>query len=240
MSEILGKDALIERLTTLRGAAFCSVITVTNPKQSGMRMTSREGGERNPFVTGAGKSAVWHLRKIGRTLVLLNGNYLNGVRRQMEREGLDPDTWVPGKTWYTQDKRDDGTTLPFATGTNNGKSYLCGRRLKTIADAQYVDIRDGTIVAAEDVEPFMPPAEARYGKQKRAGLEKTINRQVWGLETIRAINVNGKHFEIHPLAVNADHGEVHRIVTEMIVEYGNEHNDAEDVVKAEDAEVAEN
>jgi len=237
MSQILGKNQLVEILERIRGAAFCSLITVTNPHHSGLRMTAREGGERCPWIVGSGKSAVCHLRKISRTLVCLNEHYHNGVRRQMEREGLNPDTFVPGETWYTQDRREDGTMLPFATGINNRSRYLCGRNLKIIATAIYVDIRDGERVENDEVARFLPTAETRYGKQARAGLRKKIARQVWKLDGIRAMNIGGESIEVHPPAANADNAAVHAAVVEMMAQYQNEHKDAEDELNAAEAAV---
>ena len=234
---IVGPKELIEKLSNLRGSTFCSIVAVTDPKRSGMKMTESDTGERNPWIEGAGKSAVCYLRKVQRTLVCLNEHYHKGVRRQMEKAGIDPDSWAPGTTWYDQDRREDGTLLPFATGKgNNSNRYLCGRNLRTLDTAIYIDLRTGERIDADEVLRFMP-AKKNYSKQVNAGVpeENAVRRQVWDINGIRAMNINGESVEVHPSYVDADPPAVYRVIADQIAEYLNEHEDAK-AAMPEDAE----
>lgn len=221
MSTVIGIEALTAILEGLKGATFGSVVAVTDPMRSGMKKTG------NPWITGKGEFARCFLRKITRTGLCLNENYDSGVRRQMEREGLDPDNWTPGKTWYERETREDGTLLPFAKGATaktEGKRYLCGRSLRVLS-TRYIDVRDGSEVSADDVAAFMPAK--RSAKQESAGLEKTINRQVWDLNGIRAINLNGERYQVMPTHERADVNAVFEAVGEIILAAANDHKAAE-------------
>lgn len=222
MPHIIDQAELIRHLSGLRGATFCSIVAVTDPSRSGMRVNATDGsGDRNPWFEGTGRTKVCHLRKVTRTGLCLNENYDDGVRRQMVRQGLDPDAWEPGQTWYTRETRDDGTLLPFARHNGDGAMYLCGRNLRTIGDPVFIDIRTGEIVSEDEVYRFMPNTE-RYAKQRRAGVETVIARQVWGFEGIRAINIGGERFEIHRSFTDPENASVLETIAGMIAEFAND------------------
>lgn len=240
MTTIINEADLRTRLSNLRGATFCSIISVTDPKRSGMRMTATDGtGDRNPWVEGAGRNAVCHLRKVQRTAVCLNEQYDNGVRKQLEREGINPDTWTPGTTWYTRQRREDGTLLPFAEHDTNGSLYLCGRNLGRLSDPYFIDLRTGERVDPIEVDRFLPENE-QYAKQIEAGIApaNVVRRQVWGLEGIRAMNINGERLEIHRSYAEPENAEVIGIIGEMIAAAEADHETAQQRATPTDAAVA--
>lgn len=182
------------RLEGQRGSTFGSFVAVTVP---GMRAKSRDG-DPNPFRTGKGANEVIHVRKIAQTAIQINFSYENAVRKQITAGGGNPDGWEKGSTWYRIETREDGTLMPFAIGTSErtaGVRYLHARDLRSLGTPVYIDVRDGSRLTQEQVEPFLAGG-GNYEKQRRHGVASVVKVKVWNLDGIRAMNIGGDQIQV--------------------------------------------
>jgi hypothetical protein len=110
------------------------------------------------------------LRKVSRKSGLINANYNTSVRRRIaETLGVElaETVYENGEVWYKHLTTEDGKALPVVVNKNkdNGEHYLQFFTQK--AESQYV-MPDGTVVASEQVKPYL------YKESERPDWKPTV------------------------------------------------------------------
>lgn len=167
-------------IASIRGATFASLDTVTEP--------TIRGGHSNPFVGRVAKHT------LGGSVILFTNQRSNGyenmVRRRLEQEGIEPDSFVLGE-------RPWGIRIPDTPYvTHNGKMYL-----------ECIFLRKGTEEYRWSVPPEhrngLPPEIDVIPKEyiiglkdrteaEQGGLTNKVNLRVYRLDSIQAIRLMGE------------------------------------------------
>lgn len=164
---ILTRDRLLLMLVGLRGASFATITTRTDAR---LRKTG------NPFG---------YVEKISRVNVTLGFQYAPAVNRQRVREGTDADFESMPRQWGT---RSEHSPLLIE---HKGKLYLETKVERSISHEYRT--ADGTVLADEEVEPFLPARGT-----SRQGTEKEILVRDYAIDSIIGITFQGQDYLIAP------------------------------------------
>lgn len=176
-------DELQQLLASFRGATFASLDTVTIPQLL--------GGKKNPFKGKVEKHCLGH-----RVMLFTNTNsnaYLNKVRRHLEREGKNPDSFeLSPRRW--------GERLPNSPIVqHNGKHYLevvfleSGdveyRASETILYSPHVDSFDAPMCwnAGEVIPKHCIQGLNERSGSEHQGLDDKVIVRCFALDSIKAI-----------------------------------------------------
>lgn len=171
MNNVITRNELQAMLAAERGATF---IGLSYRSQSGLKAAAKREGAY----------------KLGNGSFQVNFQYDGAVRRQAEREGIDPDEFVGGSSWHEAVVREDGTLTPFSAHKDSGKLYLRVRRTSG-EPSRYFD-GNGNRVEAEAV---MTPSALKggYGNQPS---EKKIMVQTIGFDSVVGATINGTVYTV--------------------------------------------
>ena len=159
---------LYDMLANLSGAKMATIETMTVPS---MRKT------RNPFYD--------KVLKMTRVNVTLNFIYANSVNNQRSKEGNE-EVFVPHqRKWGV---RISNSTLV----THDGKLYVEAKMNGKPQSVEYY-LTNGESISKDVLLPFLPK---KSSNQEHQGVEKEIVLRDYSLDSITAIDVNGKRFEI--------------------------------------------
>ena len=169
-------DELQALLAQINGATFASIDTVTIP--------TLKGGKKNPFQGKVAKHCEGH-----RVMLFTNKKtnaYEAKVRRHLEREGKNPDSFVLGELPW-------GKRLPDSPIIeHNGKYYLQCVFLKSgsveYRAKEFIDCEDGTWFSAGSrvVATAIQGLNERSGSEHQ-GLDNEVIVRSYALDSIKAL-----------------------------------------------------
>lgn len=169
---------MIELLMEQRGATF---ITFTH--DASMSSTDKMRKTDNPFFGDCFKK-----QKVNGQV---NFHYDDAVLRQLEREGKSPDDFKKGESWHEPIIRADGTLTPLCRHKKDPRKVYLRFRLMAVCDMQYHN-RSGDVLNTEAVKAFVKE-RSDYANQ---GTEKKIVFNVWGLDDIRYLKMDGVEYRV--------------------------------------------
>jgi len=126
---------------------------------------------------------------VARKKVQFNFFLSNAVRKALAEKGIDPESYVAGKTWHEQVYRQDGTLTPFRRHLKTGELYLWIRPMKNYE--KHFERGNGTPIAEEEFAQFVQKSETPYARQ---GLgEDYIPAITVRLENVKEVVFDGEH-----------------------------------------------
>lgn len=166
------KNHLAPLFESVNGASFISITTETKPTLA--------GGKKNEMQGRIIK------RQVGSNVMVFSNKNSNGydnmVRRRLEQEGKDPDSFVLGpRPWGT---RIEGT--PFIE--HNGYYYLEVIFLKA-GPVEY--LLDGKPINQADIIGLKESG----GSGDQGGLDNKVFIRTFAIESIKALTINKQHYE---------------------------------------------
>jgi hypothetical protein len=139
---------VLDLLNKINGCTFAGLDCLTEVKL--------KGGKKNPM-----QGRVQKLVKGNRVLLFTNkksSGYTNMVRRRLEQEGKDPDTFMPGNLAW-------GVRITNSPIIAHNENYYLQTVFLKAGEVQY--LLDGKPIAKEDIQGLMPSPEG----SGRQGLE---------------------------------------------------------------------
>ncbi len=206
MESMISLDNLKEGLLMIKGASPVSIVSITDPLDSGLRRTN------NPYVSGRGKEAVCRLRKINKITGMINSHYDSAVVRRLERainheretNNLPPlegdsleievnSRFRRGESWHEPLIIGD-TLTPLSVNKKDGGLAYLRVVLRGSSKPEYLDIENGEVVEAESLAQWLPEP-SQYLNQ---GLpEDSVVRFVcYKLSSIASIKIIGQHYVV--------------------------------------------
>lgn len=182
---------------------FAGLILVTDPLKSGMRRTN------NPWVIGAGKSAVCTIRKVNKVCGRINPNYDSDVRRrvgaaivrELEAHGIPAldsaeldaaidQRFRDGESWHRPLLVDGNVTaLSYNPNSATGDRYL-RFVVQSCGTPEYIDAF-GCPVDSAKVQAFMGDKSCAYENQGLAP-EETVKFICPLVSSIFSMNLDGQ------------------------------------------------
>ncbi len=164
---VISRDRLLLMLSEIRGASFATITTRTDAR---LRKTG------NPFG---------HVEKISRVNVTLGFQYTSAVNRQRKREEMTADFVAMPRQWG---KRHASTPLLIE---HKGKFYLETKVERSLSHEYRAE--DGTILADEQAQPFLPSRGS-----SRQELTREILVRDYAIDSIIGIAFNGQSYMVAP------------------------------------------
>jgi hypothetical protein len=180
-----------------KGARPITIVATTTPK---LNVKDKDGKPMPPeYRSGAGKNAVWHVRKRSVVNGFVQFDYENAVNRQREREGLEKDFAAVAPTWgEARDVEGKNYTClqdwTPKTGDNAGKPtvYLYLKVERSLGYEYFLKREgawDGVPLEPADVNAFLPDRG-----DSRQGVEDEIIVRKYTLANVERIVIDGLTF----------------------------------------------
>ena len=122
---------------------------------------------------------------------MINFHYDKGVLKRLEKEGKSADDFKKGESWHEPVIRADGTLTPLCRKKSDPRQCYLRFMLNASNNVRY-HTANGTKIETEDVTPYLGK-RSDYANQ---GLEKPLIFQVWNLDDITHMSLNGQKYQI--------------------------------------------
>jgi len=177
-------DELVALLMLERGANIISFVHTSNMSDKGkMVKKHRETGALNPYEGDCFKDQ--------RARGMINFWYEKGVQTRLEKEGKSPDDFKSAGAWHEPIIRGDGTLTPFCRHKKDPRKIYIRFMLQDSDQVEYHTAK-GQKIDYEAIKPFLKK-RTDYANQ---GLEKPLIFQVWKIDGVQNISLNGKKYKI--------------------------------------------
>jgi len=180
--KMISTTELIALLMYERGANIISFVHTSNMSDKGkMRKTG------NPYHG--------NLYKDQQVNGMINFFYEEGVQRRVEKEakatGEEPVDFKVGRSYHEPIFRTDGTLTPFARHKKDPRRIFLRLMLNNSTNVRYHTAK-GQKIDTDAVKPFI----SKPSDYKNQGLEKPLIFQVWKVEGIKTMTINGQKYQI--------------------------------------------
>ena len=187
--KLVTTEQLMEVLGKLRGATPITFIHCTTMSKSGkmVQKLRDDHSVKNPYWGDCFKTQTAN--------GMVNFHYDKAVLRKLAKKGLDASVFRQGDSWHMPIIRDDDTLTPFRYNKKDvakAPNYIAFK-LERSSDVHY-HTANGQKIVTENVKPFF----AKRSKNKNQGLaeEDVVKFNVWGIEDITHMTINGQKYQI--------------------------------------------
>jgi hypothetical protein len=182
--QLISTDDFVEMLMKERGANIISFTHCTTMSKSGkMVKKDRETKTPNPYYGDCFKSQDAN--------GMINFHYDKGVLKRLEKEGKSPEDFKKGESWHEPVIRHDGTLTPFCRSKKDPRKVYLRFMLNQSSNVRY-HTANGQTIETENVKPYL----AKRSDYANQGLEKPLIFQVWNIDDINKISLNGQKYQI--------------------------------------------
>jgi aryl carrier-like protein len=182
----IGKIELIEKFSNITGCIDCNLVTVTEVK---MNKTG------NPYLGAVKVSKVWG--KIG-------SDYSNGVNNQLGRQGENLDFVAMAHKWARVSDFSKNWYVDCKTGSKIYLKVIIGHKSAEKAEAEKPSyFFNGKEIDVELLKPFMV-AKSKPKTQDKIDEGKEIIFRLYGIDSIKAINLLSERYEVSETETLAD------------------------------------
>ena len=184
--QIINTDKMVKLLMDQRGANIISFTHCTTMSKSGkmVKKDRKDKTKENPYWGDCFKT---------QTDVngMINFHYDKGVLRRLEKEGKSADDFKKGESWHEPVIRADGTLTPLCRKKSDPRQCYLRFMLNASNNVRY-HTANGTKIETEDITPYL----AKRSDYSNQGLEKPLIFQVWNLDDITHMSLNGQKYQI--------------------------------------------
>ena len=182
--KMISTDDLVKMLMLEKGANIISFTHCTTMSKNGkMVQKDRETKNPNPYWGDCFKTQDAN--------GMINFHYDAGVLRRLEKEGKTADSFKQGESWHQPILRTDGTLTPFCFKKSDPRQIYLRFMLNASNNVEY-HTADGKKIETENVKPYL----CERSNYENQGLEKPLIFQVWGIDDITRITLNGQRYQI--------------------------------------------
>ena len=182
--QIISTDKLVEMLMLEKGANIITFTHCATMSKSGkMVQKDRETKVANPYWDDCFKTQDAN--------GMINFHYDKGVLRRLEKEGKSADDFKQGESWHQPILRTDGTLTPFCSKKSDPRQIYIRFMLNASNNVRY-HTANGQKIETENVKPYL----AKRSDYANQGLDKPLIFQVWGIDDVTEITLNGQKYQI--------------------------------------------
>lgn len=170
-------QTLISALQNVNGSSFVGIDTLVEVKLT--------GGKKNPQQNRITK------RTVGSQVMVFQNRNINGyeamVRRRLEQEGKDPDSFVLGPRAWGQ--RQPNSPIVEHTKDNETKYYL---EVIFLRAGQSEYLQDGQPIAEADIQGL---PEVKHNETAQGGLDRQVVIRSYSVDSIVSVRVGGQTYQ---------------------------------------------
>lgn len=181
----ISTDDFVKMLMTEKGANIIGFTHCTTMSKSG-KMVQKDRNDksvRNPYWNDCFKTQDVN--------GMINFHYDKGVLRRLEKEGKSADDFKQGESWHQPIIRTDGSITPFCCKKSDPRQIYLRFMLNASNNVRY-HTANGKTIETENVKPFL----AKRTDYANQGLDKPLIFQVWNIDDITRITINGQRYQI--------------------------------------------
>jgi len=181
----ISTDDFVKMLMLEKGANIISFTHCTTMSKNGkmVQKDRKDKTKKNPYWGDCFKTQDAN--------DMINFHYDAGVLRRLEKEGKTADSFKQGESWHQPILRTDGTLTPFCCKKSDPRQIYLRFMLNASNNVEY-HTADGKKIDTENVKPYL----CERSNYENQGLEKPLIFQVWGIDDITRITLNGQRYQI--------------------------------------------